>query len=651
MAFSFHSSFIFFMRSSCATIVLSILLMTCLFSSVQPLCHSHERRALLQFKDTFVTDMSVSCKPKTATWGSSSECCLWYGVECDNATGHVVALDLSSSCLYGDINSSSSLFQLSQLQFLSLAHNNFNYSQIPSGFSNLSRLVHLDLSNSVFMGQIPSDILQLGKLEFLYLERNENLSGPLPEFQPGSSLRELHLFDTSFSGSIPASIGELKYLNELNVYGCEFSGLVPSSLGKLTRLAHLGLASNDFIGQIPSFLQNLTHLTELWLDGNQLTGRIPPWLTNLTKLTDLRLSVNNLNGHVPRSFSKLVNLKELHLSDCGLSGTIDLDMFFYLKYLTIFELSYNKFSAVLETTSSNATVSKFEILLLGSCNLRKFPNFLRYQNKLRVLGLTTNHITGQIPQWVWNISTKSMLNLYLSGNSLTGFDKLSPPVTLPWVNLATIDLSGNMLKGPIPVPPPSIETYDVSNNTMSGEISPLFCNISSLKLLDLSNNQLTGLLPKCLDKLSSSLSVLNMKWNYFQGTIPEMCTNGSNLRVIDLSQNHLQGPLPRSFSKCMALVLLNLGNNQLLDVFPSWLGTLPELRLLLLPRNHFHGTIKETISGSGFPNLRVIDLSQNGFTGPLPSEYFKNWSTMKALIVIWYIWMETLPIFNTMCTP
>ena len=59
------------------------------------------------------------------------------------------------------------------------------------------------------------------------------------------------------------------------------------------------------------------------------------------------------------------------------------------------------------------------------------------------------------------------------------------------------------------------------------------------------------------------------------------------------------------------------------------MGTLPELRLLLLPRNLLHGAIKETILGSEFPNLCVIDLSQNGFTGPLPSEYFKNWSAMK----------------------
>ena len=403
------------------------------------------------------------------------------------------------------------------------------------------------------MGQIPSDILQLGKLKFLYLERNENLSGPLPEFQPGSSLRELHLFDTSFSGSIPASIGELKYLNGLNVYGCDFSGLLPSSLGKLTRLAYLDLSSNNFIGQIPSFLQNLTHLTELRLDRNQLTGRIPPWLTNLTKLTTLNLRGNNLKGHVPRSFSRLVNLEKLYLSRNGLSGTIDLDMFFDLKYLTFLGLSDNKFSVLPETTSSNATVSKLEVLGLGSCNLRKFPNFLRYPNKLRILALPKNHIAGQIPHWVWNISTKSMLDMDLSGNSLTGFDNRSPSVALPWVNLVELDLSGNMLKGPIPVPPSSILTYDVSNNTLSGEISPLFCNISSPTLLDLSNNQLTGLLPKCLEKLSNSLSVLNMKSNYFQGTIPEMCTNGSNLEAIDLSHNHLQGPLPRSFAKCMLL--------------------------------------------------------------------------------------------------
>ena len=45
--------------------------------------------------------------------------------------------------------------------------------------------------------------------------------------------------------------------------------------------------------------------------------------------------------------------------------------------------------------------------------------------------------------------------------------------------------------------------------------------------------------------------------------------------MIDLSQNLLEGPVPRSLTNCTVLESLNLGNNQISDTFPFWLGALP----------------------------------------------------------------------------
>jgi hypothetical protein len=144
------------------------------FSSVQPLCRDHERSNLLQFKESFVINKSASSDPsaypKVASWtleGNNSDCCSWDGVECDEVTGHVIGLDLNSSCLYGSINSNSSLFHLVHLQRLNLADNHFNYSQIPSTVSNLSKLTYLDLSYSMFSSQIPLQVSQLSQLSSL----------------------------------------------------------------------------------------------------------------------------------------------------------------------------------------------------------------------------------------------------------------------------------------------------------------------------------------------------------------------------------------------------------------------------------------------------------------------------------------------------
>ncbi|CBI28430.3 unnamed protein product, partial [Vitis vinifera] len=469
-------------------------------SSVQqPLCHDNESSALLQFKQSFLIDEYASedsyAYPKVATWkshGEGSDCCSWDGVECDRETGHVIGLHLASSCLYGSINSSSTLFSLVHLRRLDLSDNDFNYSEIPHGVSQLSRL------------------------------------------------RILYLAGTSYSGELPASMGKLSSLSELDISSCNFTGLVPSSLGHLTQLSYLDLSYNFFSGPIPSFLANLTTLTYLSLTSNNFSAGTLAWLGEQTKLTILYLDQINLNeGPIPMELHMLSNLKNL----------------------TDLQLSYNRIS-LLSYTSTNATLPKFKLLGLASCNLTEFPDFLQNQQELEVLILSTNKIHGPIPKWMWNISKETLEAL----------------------------------------------------NRLAGEIPSLICNLTSLSLLDLSGNNLSGSIPQCFTKLSSSLSILNLRRNNLNGPIPQTCTNTSNLRMIDLSENQLQGQIPKSLASCMMLEELVLGNNLINDIFPFWLGSLPRLQVLILRFNRFHGAIGSPKTNFEFSKLRIIDLSYNGFT-------------------------------------
>uniref|UniRef100_A0A2N9EM84 Reverse transcriptase n=1 Tax=Fagus sylvatica TaxID=28930 RepID=A0A2N9EM84_FAGSY len=71
-------------------------------------------------------------------------------------------------------------------------------------------------------------------------------------------------------------------------------------------------------------------------------------------------------------------------------------------------------------------------------------------------------------------------------------------------------------------------------------------------------------------------------------------------------------------------VTLDLNNNQFNDTFPSWLGNLPNLKVLILRSNKFYGPIKTPKANHKFPNLQIVDLSYNGFTGRLPLKFFQN---------------------------
>ncbi|XP_062150418.1 receptor-like protein 7 [Alnus glutinosa] len=727
---------------------------------MQPLCHHDESSALLQFKESFIINKSASffdlptCDQKVASWtveGDKSDCCSWAGIECDEDTGHVIGLHLSSSCLFGSIHSTSSLFHLVHLQSLNLSNNDFNGSHIPSQVRDLSRLIDLDLHSSHFVGQIPLEISQLShlssldlsyndplelkktslrslvrnltrlqtldlsrvnisstvpniltnlsslkslslvdcglhgefpvgifklsNLRFLSVRENNGLTGYLPSFTWSSPLETLDLSFTSFSGELPASMGNLGFLTKMIMPGCNFSGYIPSSLGNLTKLIYLDLSDNAFVGKVPPSIGNLLQLSFLDISKNQLTGSVPfellnlPQLsaiylsnnllsvemhfellnetqlialdlssnrltgsitfvpTNLTQLCFLDLSANEFHGQVSNSLFNLKNLVVLDLSENYLNGIVEFDEFVKLNYLTVLDISGNELLLVTTETDANATRQNFVALGFSSCNLSEFPNFLRNQDQLVYLNMSNNKIHGQVPEWMWNTSFISLGFLDLSNNFLKGFGQ--HPFFLPNATLDFLDLSFNLLQGSLPIPSAGTHFFYISNNSLTGVVPELFCNLSSLVVLDLANNNLSGSLPRCLDSFGADLSVLDLRSNKFQGSIPESWINGASLVMINFSQNKFQGHLPRSLANCTMLKVLDLRDNQFIDIFPFWLGHLPNLEVLILRSNKFKGPVGTPQTYLKFSNMRILDISNNDFIGKLPLRLFENWKARK----------------------
>nr|XP_015893616.2 receptor-like protein 32 [Ziziphus jujuba var. spinosa] len=102
--------------------------------------------------------------------------------------------------------------------------------------------------------------------------------------------------------------------------------------------------------------------------------------------------------------------------------------------------------------------------------------------------------------------------------------------------------------------------------------------------------------------------------------------------TLDLSRNQLYGNIPWSLVNCKDLEVLDLSHNQLSDTFPFWLQNLQRLQVLVLGSNKFHGPICCAHDFVGFMTLKIIDLSHNDFIGNLPSEYFRNWTSMSAKV-------------------
>ncbi|KAM1358795.1 hypothetical protein ACFX15_045025 [Malus domestica] len=267
-------------------------------TQTQTLCHVDEQSFLLQFKESFTIDKSASSSPfaypKVASWAqegdqNQSNCCLWDGVKCHAESGRVIGLDLKSSCLYGFINSNSTLFRLVHLQMLDLSDNNFNSSEVPSRLGHdLSSISYLNLSLSAFSGQIPSEISKLSKLSTLDLSQNNGLelrkSNMRILVQNLTNIKQLHLNDVGIYSIVPDILVNASSLTSLNLSYCGLNGEFPVGIFHLPNLEELILYSNtDLNGYFPTFNRTNSFKT-LDVSWTNFSGELPSSIGNLHSL-------------------------------------------------------------------------------------------------------------------------------------------------------------------------------------------------------------------------------------------------------------------------------------------------------------------------------------------------------------------------------
>ncbi|KAI4353399.1 hypothetical protein L6164_002352 [Bauhinia variegata] len=561
---------------------------------------------------------------------------------------HLQELSMKSCDLSGPIDSS--LARLKHLSVIRLDYNNFS-SPVPEFFADFTNLTILHLSYCWLSGIFPQKIFQLVPLISIDISFNIGLLGSFPGFPPNGSLQTLVIRNTSFCGALPDSISNLSQLSILDLSTCQFQGTLPNSISQLSELTYLDLSFNNFTGPIPSpaYLQNLDRID---LSLNSLNGSIPSSLFELPLLQNVDLSFNNFEGPVPESIFQLRKLCTLKLSSNKFNGSMLLNKFLALRNLTVLELSYN--NLLISVNDTDAHISSFPDmtrLQLASCKMRTIPSFLRHQSTLMYLDLSDNQIEGKIPNWIWKLDYLAVLNI--SNNFLTD---LEGPLQNLSSNLLILDLHSNQLQGPIPVSlisanaiyldyssnnfnsvipsdigdkHPEIISLSFSSNRIHGSIPESICNLKDLEALDLSNNFLTGTIPKCLVAMNGTLSVLNLMRNKLSGSIdtfPGPCS----LRILQLNGNLLQGKLPKYLATCNMLEVLDIGNNQIDDEFPCWLESIPTLRVLILRSNQLNGSFQCPVTNASWSQLQIIDLASNSITGTIPSAFFKSWNTMMA---------------------
>ncbi|KAF8670596.1 hypothetical protein HU200_050623 [Digitaria exilis] len=225
------------------------------------------------------------------------------------------------------------------------------------------------------------------------------------------------------------------------------------------------------------------------------------------------------------------------------------------------------------------------------------------------------NITNPIPASI--CSLKNLTYLDLSYNNLTG--EFPAAALYACSALHYLDLSNNLFSGVLPADinkmSLGMEHLNLSSNGFSGSVPLTIAGFPKLKSLLLDTNSFNGTYPGAAIGNLTELETLTLASNPFSpGPIPDHFARLKNLKMLWMSEMNLTGVIPNTLSSLTELTLLGLYENNLEGAIPTWVWKLPKLEILYLYANSFTGGIGHHLTAF---NLQQLDLSTNLLTGPI----------------------------------
>ncbi|KAI9098369.1 hypothetical protein K1719_024994 [Acacia pycnantha] len=447
----------------------------------------------------------------------------------------------------------------------------------------MNSLQVLNIESNNLQGEVPKSLGNICTLKSLSLGYN-NLSGDLPSFISNASwcsrhrLQSLYLGGNRLTGILP-NLLVFPFLQDLDLSGNQLKGKIPESIGLMSQLKYLYLDGNNLGGVITeSHFKNLSNLVALLLSGYSLTLKINPswippfqlqyltmpscmigpnfpnWLRYQHQLSYLDISDGKLSGSVPNwfwsllegeipsSIGHLVNMQALVLKNNSLTGELPSSLVNCSKLLLL-DVSENKLSGSIPSWIGKS-LRQLEVLSLRMNHLNGcLPMHLCHLTQIRLLDLSHNKLSSEIPSCLQNFTVMAQKHINLTDSyhsyriNKAGYsyiiESLEFFITLTWKG------EDQMFKRPELF----LKSIDLSNNALTGEIPKELVSLLGLVSLNLSRNQLSGEIPMKIGNLES-LEFLDLSKNKLSGQIPPSLAHIDRLSVLDLSNNSLSGKIP-----------------------------------------------------------------------------------------------------------
>ncbi|CAH8359173.1 unnamed protein product [Eruca vesicaria subsp. sativa] len=449
-----------------------------------------------------------------------------------------------------------------KLQFLDFSANNINGVVLPDGFGHvLSNLIHMNGSHNSFQGKFPSSIGEMKNISFLDLSHN-NLSGEIPRslFTGCYSLQILHLSHNKFTGHVLPRQTNLTSLVVLRMDNNLFTGEIGEGFLTLVNLSVLDISNNLLSGSVPSLIPNSSDMFMLLLSNNLLEGTLPSSLLANQHLNFLDLSGNLLSGALPSYDSSMYGIK-LFLHNNSFTGEIPRTL---LENAEILDLRNNKLSGSIPQFVNTMDMRIF--LLKGNNLTGSIPRELCGLKNIGVLDLSNNKLSGDIPSCLHNLSFGSGEYEQVRNGASEAYGFVP---SLHWelyrstflVDEFKIEYETYMSFEIQFAAKQRYDSYTEESEFSRGTLDFMYG-------LDLSSNELSGVIPSELGELSK-LRAMNLSRNFLSGSIPDSFSKLKDIESLDLSYNMLHGNIPRQLTNLTSLAVFNVSYNNLSGIIPQ----------------------------------------------------------------------------------
>ncbi|CAM2109811.1 unnamed protein product [Caretta caretta] len=485
------------------------------------------------------------------------------------------------------------------VQHLSLQNNQLR--ELPyDELAQLTSLKTLNLHNNhIISDGLPDEAFEsLESLQYIYLANNKLTVAP--QILP-STVRIVDLAANLLTEVYPLTFGQKANLRSVYLHNNQLanSGLPYDAFNGSDAVSTMILSSN----QLSYLPQNLPPaLVRLHLQNNRI-ARIPRGaLSSHWKLRELYLQNNNLSnqGMDPSTFSKLKSLEYLDLSNNNLTeipagfppnimilhlgknriGSLPRDSLSRVRGLQYLLLQSNRLTAAGIHPDAFLRLRKLHTLHLYNNRLERVPPGLpRRVRSLMILHNQIAHIG--LHDFA---STHLLAELNLSYNRLCSA-KIHRLAFRKLRRLQSLDLSGNQLTLLPAGLPPSLQVLTLHKNQLNSLSPELLANLASLKELHLAHNRL---------RISS---ITPGTWQELQG-----------LKLLDLSNNELSyipPDLPES------LEYLYLQHNRIAVIGAEAFHTIPDIRAIILRSNRLLAASVSDQAFAALKQLEVVDTTGN----------------------------------------